>query len=133
MVNVETYINEFIGEEDIDEKEFATIQQEPNFPTGQAFKSLVADVKYKGEVRKLNINKGNADRLSKAWGMDSKKWSGQKVRIRKPTETDKAKSGTKFILDPISSETQKAERIARLKANGVSDEAITKLEAAGEL
>ena len=60
MVNIKRYVSEFIEAAELTKDDTAKIRIEPYFDETSKYESLIAEVDFKGEHRKLNINKGNA-------------------------------------------------------------------------
>jgi len=133
MVNIKSFISEFIQVGDIDQNQKAKIRIEPYFDEDAQFESLIAEVDYCGEKRKININKGNAKRLAAVWGDDTKNWIQKEINILLPSTDEEIKSKSKFILKPVVPANPIEDKKAQLRARGVSESTISELESLGEI
>ena len=133
MVNIKSFIREFIQAEELQPGDKAKIRTEPYFDEEAKFKSLIAEVDYNGEHRKLNINKGNAKRISAVYGEDTKAWIQKEIYIRLPETDDEKKSRSELIIVAAQPPQDTDEKIAKLRARGVTDEQIARMKEAGVL
>lgn len=140
MPEIKTWIHEFIQEDDVVRSEIGEFLTAPVMDEDAKFEALVGKVKYRGARRSLNINKGNAKRIAEVFGSDTDAWVGKRFRIRLPETADEKASRTKLIIEaefetaiPELKPLGKEQRIAALKAKGVSDEQIKNLDEIGAL
>jgi len=140
MPDIKTWLYEFIQEDDVDMNAIGTFVSIPQIDEEAKYDSMTARVEYKGERRRININKGNGQRLATAFGNNTDLWHQKQFRIRLPQTEEEKKSRMKLIIEPVTAAQKdhmgqlgKEERIALLKAKGVSDEQIKLMQEVGSL
>lgn len=131
MPEMKNWLYEFIQPEDIVEGEIGEFVSIPKIDEDAEYESMTANVLYKGERRKININKGNGKSLSAAFGTNTDAWHHKKFKLHVPETSAEKATRMKYLIIPVSDPgTQprpgltREQTIDALKAKGVSDEQI---------
>ncbi len=134
MPEIKNWLYEFIQPVDIVEEEVGDFVSIPKIDEDAEYESMTATVMYKGERRKININKGNGKSLADAYGTNTDLWHHKKFRLHVPETAAEKASRMKYIIIPHT-EVQvsqpgnltREQTIEALKAKGVSEEMIKQM------
>ena len=134
MPEIKNWLFEFIQPDDIVENEVGEFVSIPKIDEDAEYESMTSTVIYKGERRKININKGNGKSLSEAFGTNTDLWHHKKFRLHVPDTAAEKATRMKYIIYPHTEvqvsqpgKLTREQTIEALTAKGVSEEMIKQM------
>ena len=131
MPEMKNWLFEFIQPDDIVEGEVGEFVTIPKIDEDAEYESITVTVLYKGERRKININKGNGKSLAASFGTNTDLWQHKKFTLHVPDIPAEKATRMKYFIIPYQlvdvsqpGKLTTTQTIEALRANGVSDEQI---------
>ena len=101
MVNIRSFVSAFIKADEVKDGEIIVFLDEGELADGKYGKQLNIRVNYKSEERLFTIKKTNADKLSEAFGEETKNWVGKGAKLTVERVKVMGEMVDTITLDPI--------------------------------